>query len=123
MIRTRPGRAPFGWFPRLGMNLLSFFADASSGGYGAAAGPCGAGWSGGGTIGDMKCCGLARPDNECCYPQNGSKALFKCKAGFQKTWWFCLVGRQAYGCGECSTGNTCYMGPWECSILWEVVPC
>lgn len=120
---SEPRRRPFGWFPRLGMNLLAFFADGSGGGYPAATASCPPGYTGGGNVGDMQCCGLAVPNNECCYPTGGSKALYQCPAGYQKTWWFCMVGSKAYGCGECSTGNTCYYGPWQCSIWWEVVPC
>jgi len=123
MINSGPRRPLFGWFPRLGLNLLAFAADAGAGGYRAENTACGPGWSGGGTISDQKCCGLARRDKECCYPDNRSKALYRCAPGFQKTWWFCMVGREAYGCGECSSGNTCYIGPWDCSIMWKVEPC
>lgn len=113
-------RSPFAWIPRLGMNVLLFFADSGISSYGG--GPCGPGYTGGGPVGDEKCCGLAT-NKECCHPDSGDKALFKCPSGYNKTWWFCTEGTQAYGCGECAQGDNCFAGPWECSIIWQVVPC
>ena len=117
-------RPRLGWFPRLGMNLLAFFADSGGGGYGGEpTGDCPKGYSGGGPIGDDRCCGLAT-DKECCYPDGKSKAQYICPQGWYKTWWFCVEGTQAYGCGECSSEpGSCFDGDYECSIYWKVEPC
>jgi hypothetical protein len=72
---------------------------------------------GGGTIADDKCCHLARLDKECKWL--GSKANFSCPAGWYRTWWYCCEGTQQIGCGECTPqAETCWTGPWECSIWW-----
>lgn len=115
-----PGRSPSAWLPWLGMNLLSYFADAGSGGgYGGHAGgyksepgkPCNE------PIGPVKCCFLACPNTECHY--EGDKSKYTCPEGFQRQWWFCCEGTQQIGCGECATGDSCGAGPWACSIWWE----
>lgn len=118
-IDAPSGRGPLAWFPRLGMKLLAFAADAGYGG-GTEAAQCPTGFTGGGSVGDMKCCGLAVPNNECCYPTGGKKFDYICPAGYNKTFWFCTMGTSTYGCGECSKGVTCYSGPWVCSIWWQV---
>ena len=115
---------PLGWFPRLGMGLLAFAADSRAGrGYGSDTGTCPPGYTGGGRIPSQICCFVARLDNECCYPTGGSKADYICKPGYQKTIWFCTSGTSVYGCGECSQGNSCGAGPWECSIIFEAQRC
>ena len=112
----RAGRSPFGWFPWLGMNLLSFFADAGSGsgsGYKnepAPGTPCNQ------PITPVKCCFLACPNTECQY--EGNKSNYSCPGGFQKQYWFCCEGTTQIGCGECATGSSCGAGPWACSIWW-----
>lgn len=117
-------RGPLGWFPRLGMQLLAFAADAgSAGGYAPQTATCPPGYTGGGRIPNQFCCGVARLDNECCYPTGGQKFDYICPPGFKKTMWFCLTGGIVYGCGECSQGNNCYSGPWECSIIFEAKRC
>jgi hypothetical protein len=111
-------RGPLGWFPRLGMSLLAFAADA--GGAPSADASCPTGYTGGGAVGDQFCCGLARPDNECCYPTGGGKQDFICPSGSNKTMWFCPQGGNIYGCGECSGGKNCFSYPWSCSIAFQV---
>ena len=123
-VDRNPQRSsPLGWLSRMGINLLSFFSDVNDSAYTGSSGggeantyvadePSG----GGGVIVDDKCCFLARPDNECRY--QGDKSNYTCPDGFQKTWWFCCEGTQQIGCGECSSGPTCWQGPWECSIFW-----
>jgi hypothetical protein len=116
-------RGPLGWFPRLGMGLVAFAASTGYGGYTPPTGTCPPGFSGGGSFSDEKCCGVARLDNECCYPTGGSKADYICKPGYNKTMWFCLTGGIVYGCGECAKGNNCDAGPWDCSIVFEAQKC
>lgn len=73
---------------------------------------------GGGTIPDDKCCHLARTDNECNWV--GSKSQFTCPEGLYRQWWYCCEGTQQIACGECTESpNTCWSGPFECSIWWE----
>ena len=71
---------------------------------------------GGGTIPDDKCCYLARKDKECNWI--GNKSLYSCPPGYNRQWWYCCEGSQQIGCGECTPQNTCWSGPWECSIWW-----
>ena len=71
---------------------------------------------GGGTIPDDKCCYLARKDKECNWI--GNKSLYSCPQGYNRQWWYCCEGSQQIGCGECTPQNTCWSGPWECSIWW-----
>jgi hypothetical protein len=79
---------------------------------------------GGGPIPDDKCCGLARLDNECIY-YFGDKSSFVCPEGHHRQWWFCCEGTRQLGCGECTPSEeSCFAGPWECSIWWETAqPC
>lgn len=73
---------------------------------------------GGGTISDDKCCHLARLDKECAWVV--SKSNYSCPSGYHRTWWYCCEGTQQIGCGECTPQqNTCWSGPWECSIWWH----
>jgi hypothetical protein len=75
--------------------------------------------SGGGNVGDQFCCGLARPDNECIY-YFGDKSTFTCPDGFYKHWWYCVEGTRTFACGECNSDlNSCFGGPYACSIAWE----
>lgn len=71
---------------------------------------------GGGTIPDDKCCVLARKDKECQWV--GSKSNFTCPQGYYRQWWYCCEGTQQIACAECTPQNTCWSGPWECSIWW-----
>lgn len=64
---------------------------------------------------DDKCCTLAS-STECSY--TGSKSNYRCPPGYSKTIWFCCEGTRRVGCGECSSGPTCWDGPWACSIWW-----
>lgn len=72
---------------------------------------------GGGTIPDDKCCHLARTDNECSWVL--TKSNFTCPEGHYRQWWYCCEGTQQIACGECTLDpNSCWAGPWECSIWW-----
>jgi len=113
----RPGRSPFGWLPRLGMNLLSFFADTGIGGGSAYASDTGPGVPCIGPITQVKCCFLACPSTE--FEYEGNKSNYSCPDGFQKQYWFCCEGTTQIGCGECASGNDCGAGPWNCSIWWD----
>jgi hypothetical protein len=111
--------SPIDWLSRAGIGLLSLFAKLT-------------GDASGGSSADRQarprpygetdpveiplCCNLAHPDKEC--PYSGDKSNYTCKDGFQKTWWFCCEGGLLVGCGECSSGPTCWQGPWDCSIWW-----
>ena len=91
------------WWRRLIQAILDWFARNSGGG---------------GTISDDKCCSLARKDNECNWV--GSKANFTCPEGYHKTLWYCCEGSQQIACGECgANADSCWYGPWECSIFWS----
>ncbi len=60
------------------------------------------------------CCNLAT--NRWCNYQV-SHDRFTCSPGYNRTTWTCTepgTGRLVF-CGECSTGSSCYQGPWECS--------
>jgi len=116
-------RGPLGWFSRLGMGLVTFAADAASGGGFGAEAACPPGYTGGGRIPSQICCGVARMDRECCYPTGGKKQDWTCPNGFKKTIWFCTSGRSVYGCGECSQGSDCYTGRFDCSIIFEAGRC
>lgn len=112
-------RGPLAWFPRLGMTLLAFASDVRTGSSSGAS--CPTGYTGGGSVGNQFCCGLAKPENECCYPTNGGKYDFICPSGSNKTMWFCqVVDGTFYGCGECSGGKNCFSYPWSCSIAFKV---
>jgi hypothetical protein len=77
--------------------------------------------SGGGSIGDQGCCGLAVPNNECIY-YLGDKSTYVCPEGFYKHWWYCVVGTRTFVCGECSSSEySCVGYPYACSIAWEEV--
>lgn len=106
-------RGPLGWFPRLGLNLLAFAASyGSGGGSTTTTASCPFGYQGGGSVGNMKCCGLAQPNNECCYPSGGSKSQYICPTGYNKTSWFCVAGTQSVGCGEFEVaGHELLSGP------------
>lgn len=72
---------------------------------------------GGGTIPDDRCCGLARPDNECHW--TGTKSNFTCPSGYHRWWWYCCDGTQQIACGECTQStSSCWGGPWQCSVFW-----
>jgi hypothetical protein len=71
---------------------------------------------GGGTIPDDKCCYLARKDRECNWTV--TKSNFTCPPGHNRQWWYCCEGTQQIACGECTPQQTCWSGPWECSIWW-----
>lgn len=72
---------------------------------------------GGKTIPDDKCCGLARPDNECAWQV--FKSNYTCPEGYHRHWWYCCEGTQQIACGECTqNADTCWVGPFDCSIWW-----
>jgi len=60
------------------------------------------------------CCDLAT--NTLCDYQV-SRDRYNCPSGYNRTLWTCTepgTGRLVW-CGECSSGSTCYNGPWYCS--------
>lgn len=114
---VREKHSPLDWLSRAGIGLLAFFANSTEG---AAGGSPGADQAPHAMqdvpIPDDKCCNLARPDRECQY--TGDKSNYTCPEGFQKTFWPCCEGTRLIGCGECSSGPSCFDDPWDCSIWW-----
>lgn len=46
--------------------------------------------------------------------------FFTCPDGFYKHWWYCIEGTRTFACGECNADlNSCFGGPYACSIAWE----
>lgn len=90
------------WLKELIRRILEWLAENSGGG---------------GSIADDECCHLARLDKECLWI--GSKSNFSCPEGFHRQWWYCCEGTQQIACGECTKSTeTCWSGPWDCSIWW-----
>ena len=100
------------WLSRVGMKLMA----AAAGSDGATAGFSKKKRGDRATDSGMACCVLALPDRECNYKKN--KADYTCPEGFNRQWWFCCDGTRQAGCGECTPSNTCWQGPFECSIWW-----
>lgn len=66
------------------------------------------------------CCALAS-NTHCSGCSTGS---FSCPSGYNKKYWFCCQSGQLYGCGECTHGSSCYIGPWVCSCGYRASgPC
>jgi hypothetical protein len=63
------------------------------------------------------CCNLRYPTGPWC-EYSGSRSNFTCPPGFQRSWWFCCEGTRQVACAECSTGASCWSGPWNCSMWW-----
>ncbi|GGQ60212.1 hypothetical protein [Couchioplanes azureus] len=61
------------------------------------------------------CCSLASCE-QCQYAV--SRDRYTCPDGYRRTVWTCVSGSRTYGCGECSTGETCNDGPFACSIWY-----
>lgn len=92
----------FDWWLRLIRIILDWIARNSGGG---------------GTIGDDRCCLLARKDKECDWV--GTKANYTCPEGSHRQWWYCCDGTQQIACAECTENETtCWVGPYHCSIFW-----
>lgn len=128
---------------RLGTGLISFFARAndSSGEYGegpggGSGGGTGGGYGGGGqdyptqpggyspeqepppTPGEMACCSLAFPSGPFC-EYTGRRQDYVCPDGWYRQWWHCCEGSRLAGCGECTRDqDTCWQGPFLCSMWW-----
>lgn len=64
--------------------------------------------------GNWLCCTLAYPNNQC--PGNGIS--YTCSPGYNKYYWWCCYAGRIIGCGECTTGSSCFEGDWECSKGW-----
>lgn len=132
------GWSLLGSLSRLGTGLISFFASASvsSGGYGGGSGGVYGGGTGGYgeqapsasataassespmTLADMACCSLAFPNGPFCQ-YTGHPRDYVCPPGWYRQWWYCCQGSRMAGCGECTRSqNTCWQGPFNCSIWW-----
>jgi len=117
----RASHSLINWLSRLGIGLLSFFAQLTGDSAGAAAkaqdrgaekvepGPA-----------QPKCCGVYFPNGPYCEHPDGKPHDYTCPPGAQKMWWYCIYGTKTFGCGECTTGSYCYEGTFKCSIWWEV---
>jgi len=119
-VGRRARRSPLDWLSRMGIGLLSFFSNSDDAASGESSydEPIGA-------LVDRPveqpipdCCILAKPEKECHY--TGHKANYTCPPGFQKQYWPCCEGTRLVGCGECSSGPTCFDRPFDCSIWWWI---
>lgn len=60
------------------------------------------------------CCTLAMPNNWC---QSQGLNDWVCPPGFAKRRWYCCTpSGQMFGCGECTTGNSCWVPDFACSF-------
>jgi hypothetical protein len=117
----RVNRSPMDQLSRWGIGLLSLFAKLTGGASGGSAE--GQARAAGESVGAQPlapyCCDLANPNGPFC-PHSGPKYDYTCPPGYQKMWWYCCYGTKVLGCGECTKANTCWIGPWPCSIWWDV---
>lgn len=60
---------------------------------------------------DWLCCNLAT--STWCAAQGYGN--FVCPQGFVARRWYCCQGSQLIGCGECTSGPSCYDWEWVCS--------
>lgn len=70
------------------------------------------------------CCSLfyninVDPSKMCHYPDDDVPA-YTCPSGYQQEYWTCVEGTRVAACAECAAGDSCWQGPWECSIWWWV---
>jgi len=137
-MTTTSMEAPLGWLARLGMGLVSTFAQ-----YGdwAAAGPSGGYQTQGAAQGSAyakpgetaqesgkrppfpqpACCGVFFPNGPFCDYPGSDPSRYTCPPGSNRHWWFCPT-TNAYGaCAECTTSNIdCFRGEFKCSTWWYV---
>src|SRR5262249_18444902 len=106
------------WLSRLGIGMLAYFAEEGGGGGGVAGTatahqphrpPYGQG-----------CCGVAFPNGPYC-PYTHTMSHYTCPQG-HRHYWVCGQGTSAVGCGECTSGSSCWQGHWYCSTWWKVNP-
>lgn len=140
-MTTRSMEAPFGWLTRMGMGLMSFFAQfgdaasgGSSGGYQAqsASRPAGGGYYRKKEDDDATgkrppfpmpgCCRVRYPDGPFCDYPGSDPSRYTCPEGYYRQWWFCPTEPPPYGaCAECTTNkDTCWRGDFLCSTWWYV---
>jgi hypothetical protein len=68
------------------------------------------------------CCNLAR--QKWCASCSSCSVPFKCPSGYNKRLWTCCGSSgRLWGCGECTTGSTCWKGTFACSYGWGVGYC
>lgn len=107
---------------RLGTGLISFFALGSeTGGGSGGSGPEKAVSASATAVSELRgpgCCHLALPNTPCSHPQ-GQPCKYTCPEGYYRQWWYCREGTRQRGCAEC-TGDrdSCWYGPFNCSIWW-----
>jgi hypothetical protein len=140
-MTTTSMEAPFGWFTRIGMELLSFFAQfGEAGSRGASGGDQAQGSSGAahgaysaesGTTDQTgkkppypmpACCHVAFPNGPYCDYSGSDPRTYTCPPGYYRQWWFCPDQPPAYGaCAECTTDQTtCWSGNFNCSTWWYI---
>jgi hypothetical protein len=140
-MTTRSMEAPFGWLMRMGMGLLSFFAQFGETASGES--PAGGGGQAQGSAGEDEgifrkkkkdqttgkkppfpqpaCCGVALPNGPYCDYSGSDPSTFTCPPGYNRQWWFCPTQPPPYGaCAECTPATTCWQGPFNCSTWWYV---
>lgn len=64
---------------------------------------------------NVGCCHLAKPNGGC----PGSGSSYSCPSGYYKRVWYCCYSGRLWGCGECTSGATCYDPSWACSEAWQ----
>lgn len=61
------------------------------------------------------CCHLAT-GTWCYYAVNRNRWNCNGHPGTNRVFWTCTANNRIVYCGECTTGDNCYMGSWKCSI-------
>ncbi len=99
-VQLAKGRRGFlSWMGRVGLAVVGSVSGVTALSEPAHAGP--------------GCCNLGSSTN--C---GGSGPGFRCPSGYRKRAWYCASGGRTYGCGECTTGNSCRTGRYACSEVW-----
>lgn len=123
---SRTKRPLLGWLSHIGTGLLSALepsAAGGGGGYCAQPAPTEPPFNPS-KVPIPECCSLwyninEDPSKMCHYPDNNVPA-YTCPDGFQPEYWTCVEGTRIAACAECAAGDSCWAGPWQCSIWWWV---
>lgn len=136
-MTTRSMDAPFGWFTKMGMGLLSFFAQfgdagSSSGGDQAQASSGDAAGVSSYQTKDTttgkrppfpmpSCCAVYFPNGPFCDYPGSDPSQYTCPQGYYRQWWFCPPTNSFGACAECTTDkDTCWRGDFLCSTWWYI---
>jgi hypothetical protein len=132
-MTTTPMEAPSGWFSRIGMELLSFFAQFGDAGGGASS--SGSAQSSSKSRGHSaqadattgkrppfpmpECCVVYYPNGPFCDYPGTDPSQYTCPPGYYRQWWFCPTTNSYGACAECTQDqSTCWRGPFQCSTWW-----